>query len=81
MTSLQKKERKFFWTTKCKEIFQNIKQLLTNAPILQIADPNGDFVVWKNVSKEGIGGVLMQNDCVIYYESQKLKNMNKIIPP
>ena len=43
------------------------------APVLQIADPDGDFVVCTDASKEGLGGVLLQNDHVIYYESQKLK--------
>ena len=54
VTSLQKKENKFLWTTKCEESFQNLKQLLTNAPILQIVDPDGDFVVCTDASKEGI---------------------------
>ena len=43
------------------------------APILWIVDPNGDFVVCTNASKEGLGGVLLQNDYMICYESQKLK--------
>ena len=45
MTALQKKENKFLWTTKCEEIFQNIKQLMMRAPILQNVDLDGDFVV------------------------------------
>ena len=65
MITLQKKENKFSWKTKCEESFQNLKQLLMTAPILRIADPNGDFVVCNGVSKEGIGGVLMENDCWI----------------
>lgn len=65
MTSLQKKESKFLWEAKCEESFQTLKQLLTNAPILRIADPNGDFVVCTDASKEGLGGVLLQNDFAI----------------
>ena len=34
MTTFQNKEHKFSWTTKCEEIFQNLKHLLTIAPIL-----------------------------------------------
>ena len=34
MTALQKKANKFIWTDKCKESFQNIKQLLMTAPVL-----------------------------------------------
>jgi hypothetical protein len=50
-----------------------LKQLLTNSPILRIADPNEDFVVCTNAFKEGLGGVLSQNGFVICYESRKLK--------
>jgi hypothetical protein len=42
-TSLQRKEEKFQWTKECEKSFQRLKQLLTNAPILRIVDPNVDF--------------------------------------
>ena len=73
MIALQKKENNFLWTTKCEESFQKLKQLLTTAPILRIMDPDGDFLVFVDAIKEGLGGVLLQNDYAIYYESQKLK--------
>ena len=47
--------------------------MLTNAPILRIADLNEDFVVCKDACKEGLGGVLSRNGFVICYESRKLK--------
>jgi hypothetical protein len=50
-----------------------LKQLLTSAPILRIADPNEDFIVCTDACKEGLGGVLTQNGFVICYESRKLK--------
>jgi hypothetical protein len=50
-----------------------LKQLLSNAPILRIADPNLDFVVCAYACKEGLGGFLSQNGFVICYESRKLK--------
>ena len=80
MNALQKKENKFLWMTKYEESFQNLKQLLTTAPILRIADPNGDFVVCTYTNKEGLGGVLMQNDYAIYYESHKLKEHEQNYP-
>jgi hypothetical protein len=40
ITSLQNKGTKFVWTTKCKENFNFLKELLTSAPILKIVDPN-----------------------------------------
>jgi hypothetical protein len=50
-----------------------LKQLLTTAPILRIADPNEDFIVCTYACNEGLGGVLHQNGFVICYESRKLK--------
>ena len=34
ITALQKKSSKFLWTTKCEEIFQNLKHLLMTEPVL-----------------------------------------------
>jgi hypothetical protein len=70
ITSLQKKGIRFKWTEKCQESFEKLKQLLTTTPILKIEDPHKDFVVCTDASKEGLGGVLMQDDYVISYESQ-----------
>ena len=39
ITSLQKKGMKFEWTSRCEEIFQRLKDLLTSAPVLKVADP------------------------------------------
>jgi hypothetical protein len=73
ITSLQKKGVKFEWSAKCEENFQCLKDLLTSAPILKVADPDEDFVVCTDACKEGLGGVLTQNGHVICYESRKLK--------
>jgi hypothetical protein len=73
ITSLQKKGVKFQWTLDCEKSFQHLKQLLTSAPILRIADPNEEFIVWTDACKEGLGGVLSQNGFVLCYESRKLK--------
>jgi hypothetical protein len=59
ITSLQKKGVKFIWTSECEERFQEMKYLLTNAPVLKIADPNKDFLVCTYACKEMIRGVLM----------------------
>jgi hypothetical protein len=45
ITSLQKKGIKFEWTTKCEESFYHLKDLLTIAPVLNIANPYEDFFV------------------------------------
>jgi hypothetical protein len=80
ITSLQKKGVKFQWTLDCEIFFQHLKQLLTSAPILRIADPNEDFIVCTNACKEGLGGVLSQNVFVICYESRNLKEHERHYP-
>jgi hypothetical protein len=72
ITSLQRKCMKFQWTMDCERSFQHLKQLLTSAPILRIADPNEDFVC-TNACNEELGGVLSEEGFSICYESRKLK--------
>ena len=50
------------------------------APVLWIADPDGDFIECTNASKEGLRGVLLQNNHAICYESWKLKEHEKNYP-
>jgi hypothetical protein len=73
ITSLQKKGTKFNWSQKCQDSFNKLKELLTSTPILKVADPDKDFTVCVDASKEGLGGVLTQEGHVICYESRKLK--------
>eukprot|EP00253_Pinus_taeda_P006607 PITA_06607 len=73
ITSLQKKGKAFRWTADCQRSFEQLKHLLTTAPVLCVADPEKEYVVCTDASKEGVGGVLMQEGKVIAYESRKLK--------
>jgi hypothetical protein len=58
---LQKKNKKFVWTEKCTEAFWRLKELLKTTPILKVPDMDAKFLVCTNTSKEGLGGVLMQD--------------------
>ena len=73
ITSFQKKGIKFEGTPRCEESFQQLKNLLTSAPILKIADPEKDLVVCTDACNQGLGGVLMQDNHVICYELRNLK--------
>jgi hypothetical protein len=73
ITELQKKNKKFVWTEKCVEAFRRLKELLTTTPILKVPDMDADFLVCTDASKEGLGGVLMQDGRVIAYISRKLR--------
>jgi hypothetical protein len=61
ITELLKKNKKFVWTEKCAEAFQRLKELLTTTPILKDPDMDTDFLLCTYASKEGLGGVLMQD--------------------
>jgi hypothetical protein len=73
VTSLKKKGINFEWITKCEEKFNLLNELLTSAPILNIVDPNENFLVCTDTCKEGLGGFLTQNGHVISYESRTFK--------
>jgi hypothetical protein len=61
ITELQKKNKKFVWTEKCMEAFRRLKELLTTTPTLKVPYMDVDFLVCTDASKEGLGGVLMQD--------------------
>jgi hypothetical protein len=73
ITELQKKNKKFVWTEKCTEAFRRLKELLTIAPIPKVPCMDADFLVCTNASKEGLGGVLTQDERVIAYILRKLR--------
>jgi hypothetical protein len=58
ITSLQKKGTKFNWSQKCQDNFNKMKELLPSTPIFKVANPDKDFTVCVDTSKEGLGGVL-----------------------
>jgi hypothetical protein len=45
ITSLQRKGKIFVWSPKCEDNFQQLKNLLTNSPVLKIADPENNLLV------------------------------------
>ena len=57
--------------------FNKLKHLLSNAAILKIVDPFQYFIICSNAWKEGLGGVLIQENYVVAYESRKLKEHEK----
>jgi hypothetical protein len=62
---------------KREESFQQLKDILMSAMILNIVDRDEDFVVCIDACKEGLGGVLTQKDHVVCYEYRKLKEHEK----
>jgi hypothetical protein len=62
ISSLQKKGVNFIWTSEREEIFQELKYLLTNEPVLNIVDPKKDFLVCTHAYKEGLRESLCKRD-------------------
>ena len=81
ITSLQKKGTKFEWTIKCEKNFNLLKELLTSAPVLNIADPNESCVVCIDACKEGLGVSLHKMDMSLDMSPERLRNMRGTMPP
>ncbi|KAL2095692.1 hypothetical protein ACEWY4_007840 [Coilia grayii] len=60
LTALTSTKQSFSWTTAADEAFRNLKTRFTSAPILQVPDPERQFVVEVDASDIGVGAVLSQ---------------------
>ncbi|KAG2772156.1 hypothetical protein PC129_g22498 [Phytophthora cactorum] len=80
-----KKEAELKWTAECQQAFDAVKQGLTEAPILAVADQDCPFHVVCDASDYAIGCALMQHDHegrdrVVYYQSRQLKPAERNYP-
>ncbi|CAL8175284.1 unnamed protein product [Prunus armeniaca] len=73
LTHLTRKRVKLEWTDESEENFNELKTRLTNSPVLTLLDHGGNFVIYSDASRQGIGCVLMQHGKVIAYAFTKLK--------
>ena len=80
MTQLLKKDKKFEWTQKCEDSFQELKKRLTSAPILIMPDVTKSFDVYCDASRLGLGCILMQEGKVVSYLSRQLRQHEENYP-
>ncbi|KAG2769145.1 hypothetical protein PC116_g27790 [Phytophthora cactorum] len=85
LSQLLKKEAEWKWTAECQQAFDAVKQGLTEAPILAVADQDRPFHVVCDASEFAIGCALMQHDHdprdrVVYYQSRQLKPAERNYP-
>jgi hypothetical protein len=80
LTGLLKNDTKFDWSLKCNEAFEQLKVLLTTAPLLAQPDIKKPFVVYCDASGSGLGCVLMQEGQVIAYASRQLRRHEEHYP-
>jgi hypothetical protein len=57
------------WEEKCEKSFLELKRRLCTVPVLALPEINKLYKVYTDASKEGLGGVLMQERRVIAYIS------------
>ena len=62
LTNLLKKNVKYEWTPTCQAAFQKVKAMLSSYPILMAPDFHKPFLLMVDVSDNGAGVVLMQQD-------------------
>jgi hypothetical protein len=70
MTMLLQKDKKFEWTNTCEMSFCELKRRLTTAPVLVLPDIHKNFTIYCDVSRQGLGCVLMQEERVVAYASR-----------
>ncbi|KAG2825410.1 hypothetical protein PC129_g19040 [Phytophthora cactorum] len=85
LSQLLKQEAEWKWTAECQHAFDAVKQGLTEAPILAVADQDRPFHVVCDASDFAIGCALMQydhesRDRVVYYQSRQLKPAERNYP-
>jgi hypothetical protein len=66
---LTKKNVHYVWSDEYKASFQELKRRLVTAPILTLPSSKEGFVVYSDISQNGLGCVLMQQGKVIAYAS------------
>ena len=80
LTNLLKKDQKLEWSDTCQHSFEELRQRLTTAPMLALPSGKDGYVVYNNVSRQGLGCVSMQDGIVIAYTSRQLKKHEQNYP-
>ncbi|KAA3466320.1 DNA/RNA polymerase superfamily protein [Gossypium australe] len=80
LTKLLQKYVKFKWSEMCQQSFEQLKALLTEAPVLVQPESGKEFIVYSDASLNGLGCVLMEEGKVIAYASRQLKPHERNYP-
>ena len=69
---LTRKDTEWAWTEEQEKTFQDVKKLVTHAPILSYYKPNGDLGIQCDASQKGLGATLLQQGKPVVYISRAL---------
>lgn len=78
LTDLLKKGN-FVWNEAATQAFEDLKKLMTSAPVLALPDFSKEFIVEADASGDGIGAVLTQESIHIAFFSKGLSGKNKAL--
>ena len=73
LTKLLKKGVKFEWSDKCQNSFEQLKEMLVEAPVLTQPTSGKEYTLYSDASRIGLGYELMQDGKVVAYASRQLK--------
>ena len=81
MNALLKKDIPYVWTEKQQTAFDQLRQMLVQAPVLSYSDFTKSFTIYTDASGIGLGAVLSQKqdrkERIISYASRSLNNAEK----
>ena len=63
--ALTRHDTTFLWTSQCQAAFDDLKSILSEAPILRLPDPTRPFILMTDASDRQIGDVLLQADLTL----------------
>ena len=72
-TKFLRKGVKFEWSYKCQNSFEQLKEMLVEAPVLTQPTSGKEYTLYSDASSIGLGCVLMQDGKVVAYASRQLK--------
>ena len=77
LRKLTSKNADWDWTIEHDKAFKKIKHLLSQAPVLKCYNVNEEFTIQCDVSKDGFGCVLMQNEQLAAFASKTMSETEK----
>lgn len=69
-----KQDCEFIWDAVHDRAFKQIKELITNHPVLTYLDPKKELTLQVDASKSGLGAVLLRHDKPVAYASKSLNS-------
>ncbi|XP_073152831.1 uncharacterized protein [Henckelia pumila] len=78
LTALTKKNANFIWKPECQESFDVLKEALTIAPVLAMPSGEGDFVVYTDASKLGLGADEIQKFGLEFYAEGRAPRLSAL---